>query len=75
MKTYAKQLEEETNKERIKLHSEVQKEKVALKQKEKDLTEAQEELKTKVDSFSTQEAELKIKEDRIKATEDLLEMN
>ena len=75
IKNYAKQLEEESNKERIKLHSEVQKEKVALKQKEKDLTEAQEGVKTKVDSFSTQEAELKIKENRIKATADLLEMN
>ena len=39
------------------------------------MKEAQEELKTKVDSFSTQEAELMIKEDKIKATEDLLEMN
>ena len=75
MKKYAKQLEEETNKERIKMHSEVQKEKAALKQQEQDLKEAQEELKTKVDSFTTQEAELKLKEDKVKASEDLLEMN
>ena len=75
IKNYAKQVEEETNKEKIKMYLEVQNEKAALKQKEKDLKEAQEELETKVDSFSTQEAELKMKEDKIKATEDLLEMN
>ena len=57
------------------MHSEVQKEKGALKQKMKDLNDAKEELKTKVDSFSTQEAEMKIKEDKLKAIEDLLEMN
>ena len=34
MKEYAKQVEEQTNKEKIKMHSEVQKEKEALKQKE-----------------------------------------
>ena len=75
MKGYAKQVEEQTNKDKIRMHSEVQKEKKTLKQKEQDLKDAQEELKTKVYSFSTQEAELKIKEDKLKATEDLLEMN
>ena len=75
MKKYAKQVEEEANKEKIKLQSEVQKQKITLQQKEKDLEEAKEELKTKVDSFAIQEADLKVKEEKIKATEDLLEMN